>query len=305
MAALYTVLALYGLWYVASWRHKNRLGPWGYDWAAWCVQRFFFDVVASIWGVKNGCIFPFGQPGKPKAAGAIPCVISCAPHGSFAIGFFILHFRRLATDLRFMQFNCYAGAASVLFKIPILRELLLLLRCREASQKTLDALLETGKSVALNPGGLWEQVHTSHEREVIHLMPKLGFIRLAMRHGVPILPAYGFGENQLYRTSWYAELTLPLRRWISDRLRVGIPAVHGRFCSIFPFAGNHVFVVGQPVATGAPNPSPTAEQVNEVLLRWKAEMHRMFDENKHLLPPEVAAQGLTILVRPPAARATK
>lgn len=56
------------------------------------------------------------------------------------------------------------------------------------------------------------------------------------------------------------------------------------------------------MSTGAPNPSPTSAQVDEVLTRWKAEMHAMFDANKHMLPPEVAAKGLTILVKSPRAR---
>ena len=201
-------------------------------------------------------------------------------------------------DPDFKQFRCYAGGASVLFKIPLIRELILLMRAREASQRTLDKLLAAGNSVALNPGGLFEQVHTTHEQEIIHLQPKLGFIRLAMRHGVPILPGYGFGENQLYRKAFYYEATLPPRRWLAEHARVGLPAVCGRFCTIFPFPTDHAFVVGRPVLTGKPNANPTQEEVDEVLGRWKAEMQRIFEENKHHLPPEVAAKGLTILVRP-------
>ena len=189
----------------------------------------------------------------------------------------------------------------MLFKIPLLRELLLLLRVREASTSTLDALLASGRSVALNPGGLHEQVHTTHECEEMHVQPKLGFIRLAMRHGVPLLPSYGFGENQLYRSSWYAEPTLPLRQWLAANLRIGLPAVHGQMGTIFPFPTHHAFVVGQPVPTGPPNDNPTSEEVEEVFGRWKQEVQRIFDENKNkYLPPQVAARGLTI-----HARATK
>lgn len=295
MSASSVVPALYALWLAATWRDKNKVKPWGYEWMVMCVQRLWFDVVVGLWGVQSSVEFPFAE--SAEAEGAIPCVVTVSPHGAFGIGFFILHFHRLVADPRFQRFRCYAGGASVLFKVPLLRELLLLLRVREANQRTLDAILSSGHTVALNPGGLVEQVHSTHKEESIHLQPRLGFIRLAMRHGVPILPSYGFGENQLYRSAWYAEKTLPLRRWLADHWRVGLPAVWGRFGTIFPFPTHHVYVVGNPVPTGPPNSDPTAEQVDEVLGRWKAEVQRIFNEHKHNLPPEVAERGLSINVR--------
>jgi len=288
-------LAAYALWLVGTWNAKGRPAPFGYKWMVICVQRLFFDVVARCCGLKGYVEFPLAEGSIP--AGVIPCVVTSAPHGSFGIGFFLLHFHRLLTEQRFRMFRCYAGGASVLFKVPLLRELLLLLNVREATHRTLDTLISNGNSVALNPGGLYEQVHTTHEQESVILQPKLGFIRLAMKHGVPLLPAYGFGENQMYRSAFYATPTLPLRRWLADRLRIGLPAVYGRFGTIFPFPVHHGFVVGNPVPTGGPNPNPTDEQVNEVLERWKEEMHRIFDSHKHLLPPDVAARGLSISVR--------
>lgn len=262
------------------------------------VQHCWFDVVAKIFGVCGSVEFLFAD--EPLSDSAIPCVVTTSPHGAFGIGFFLLHFHRLVDDARFQKFRCYAGGASVLFMVPLLRELLLLLHVREASRRTLDALLTSGNSVALNPGGLWEQVHTTHEEEAIHLQPKLGFIRLAMRHGVPILPSYGFGENQLYRSAPGAAATLPLRRWLAEHARVGLPAVRGRFGSMFPFPTHHTFVVGRPIGVGPPNPAPTPAEIEEVLERWKVEMHRIFDEHKHLLPAEVAKRGLSISIRHPS-----
>ena len=59
---------------------------------------------------------------------------------------------------------------------------------REATQETLDRALRSGRSVGLSTGGVWEQLHTSHEQEALSLLPNLGFVRLAMRHGVPLVP---------------------------------------------------------------------------------------------------------------------
>lgn len=290
-----TVLGLYLIWLFFTRHAKQRVGQWGHRWMADCFLRNFLGCIARLSGVRSGLHFPLAE--KPdQLRKAIPCVVTVSPHGAFGVGFFICHFHRLLNDPRFQPFQVFAGGASILFYVPLLRELLLLIGVREAREGNLDNLLSSGRSVALVPGGIWEQIHTSHEEESIHLQDHLGFIRLAMRHGVPIMPCYGFGENQLYRAAWYAESTLPLRRWIAERLRIGLPAVVGRL-GIFPFPRLHLFVVGQLVQTSAPNPNPTDKEVMEVLERWKAEMQRMFNEHKHILPPEVAARGLTISVR--------
>ena len=172
----------------------------------------------------------------------------------------------------------------------------MLIGIREATPRTVDAALNSGRSVALNPGGIWEQIHTSHLQESVHLQPRLGFIRLAMRHGVPLVPCYAFGENQLYKS--YGEWSLPLRRWIADQFRVGLPLVVGRFGSPLPLPTKHTFVVGKPVPTGPPNANPTDDEVEEVLGRWKAALLELFEAHKQLLPADVAARGLTISVRP-------
>jgi len=50
-------------------------------------------------------------------------------------------------------------------------------------------------------------MQSDERREIAVFHKRLGFIRLAMRHGVPLLPAYIFGENQAYRSSATAALT--------------------------------------------------------------------------------------------------
>ncbi len=57
------------------------------------------------------------------------------------------------------DFKGRVGAASVLFKVPLLREFLLLFGVREAMRSTMDAIMSAGCSVAINPGGIYEQVY--------------------------------------------------------------------------------------------------------------------------------------------------
>ena len=48
---------------------------------------------------------------------------------------------------------------------------------------------------------------------------------MALRHGVPIVPSYAFGESQLLPTMNRGAL-LSLREWIASTFRVGLPAVY-------------------------------------------------------------------------------
>ena len=97
----------------------------------------------------------------------------------------------------------------------------------------LERLLSAGLNIGIQPGGIPEQLQVSrgptghslstfgahhtqniselhamalaqsdHRREIAVFPPNLGFIRLALRHGADLLPAYIFGENQAVTVQW-------------------------------------------------------------------------------------------------------
>ena len=61
---------------------------------------------------------------------------------------------------------------------------MLLTGTREASEEMADRLIGASNSVLVMPGGVHEMSRTQHEREVVRCPSRLGFVRLAMRHGV-------------------------------------------------------------------------------------------------------------------------
>ena len=282
------LLGLYVSWYIGSLHLKNELADFGSDDAVALIERWWLHAVMRLCGVTSEIRMPDDL--SPPS----PCVLTCAPHGVFAVGHLTYNIGRLRTEKRFRDFKALAGGASVLFYTPVVRELLLLLGAREATQETLDRALRSGRSVGLSTGGVWEQLHTSHEQESLSLLPNLGFVRLAMRHGVPLVPTYAFGENALYKTH---EVGMGWREWIALRLRVGLPLATGRLGGPFPHAAHHVYALGRPVPTGPPNADPTDAEVVAVLHRWLREMRRLFDEHKDCLPPETAARGMSITIR--------
>ena len=44
-------------------------------------------------------------------------------------------------------------------------------------------------------------------KEVLYLKKRMGFVKLALRNGVPLVPAYVFGANDTFRTSTVLQRT--------------------------------------------------------------------------------------------------
>ena len=88
--------------------------------------------------------------------------------------------------------------------VVLLYQVMLMWNCRSASSKVAAQLLQAGISITIQPGGIPEQVLTDCECEKALFPPQLGWIRLAIQHGLPLLPVYSFGENQVFQTSHWS-----------------------------------------------------------------------------------------------------
>lgn len=217
------------------------------------------------------------------------------PHGALTT----MAFMHTAIDsIMSKPLSFYCCVASVLFQVPGLREILQLVSARKVSAEVVDKLLAAGLNVGIQPGGIPEQLESDHRREIAVFPPRLGFVRAAMRYGVPLLPIYIFGENQAYDTS-------DLGRAFTKRFYAltGFPApmVFGQYGLpwVVPKSGAYVHVRwGAPVPVGPPNAAPTDAEVEAVFDKYVAELRQLFDANKHTcLPPEIAEKGLTIVKR--------
>lgn len=227
-------------------------------------------------------------------------VAAVGPHGVFPcamLGLGAFKFRADSghAEAGLVDLSARFAGASIVFMCPVIRELILLMGVRDASRATIRRLLASHHSVAIQPGGIWEMVMANSSQEALHFQRSLGFVRLAMEHGRPLLPCYSFGENQLFE-SWGGGDGL--RLWVARRLRVGLPFFKGRWglpCCLLPRPTDVTFVVGKTVPTGPPNPSPTDAEVEAVFERYVEEMCGLFVRNApRYLPPELAARGLQI-----------
>jgi hypothetical protein len=217
------------------------------------------------------------------------------PHGAFATAGICYAMAEFRLHHNMRKLDGSLCGASALFYVPIVREILLLLGVRDASKRTMRALLAAKRSIGMQPGGVWEQLHTDHKKEQCFCMRKLGFMRLAMEHGMPIVVVYAFGENQLYTTH---NVAYKLRRWVAETLYLGIPVITGRWGLLFPViphATPITIVAGQPIPVGPPNPNPSAAELKVIYDKYEQELHRIFNKyGKDALPRDVFERGLTL-----------
>ena len=101
-----------------------------------------------------------------------------------------------------------------------------------------------GDRIGLAPGGIAEMfVGQDADEEYAILNSRKGFIRLAIKHGVPVVPIYCFGGSKLL-----CQMTLPsIFERISILLRVSICIFFGKWGLPIPFRQRLLYVVGQPI----------------------------------------------------------
>jgi len=189
----------------------------------------------------------------------------------------------------------FAMVAPVLFQIPGISEALILVNGRRVNKSVVANLANKGRSLALQPGGVHEQLLSDDEQEQAVFPANLGFIRLALTHGMNILPAYMFNENQMFKKVRGFE---PVSNWLYKTTGFGLPIGTGRL-GVFGWPPRPVDIHvrwGTPIQVGPPDPAPSEERVEELLCRYTAALRSLFDAYAHeCLPPEVASKGLKII----------
>lgn len=191
----------------------------------------------------------------------------------------------------------YAMVADLLFRVPFLGDFLTINNVRSVSRSTIQGLLANGHSVAVQPGGIFEQIRWDPDREVIYFPKNLGFIYLAVERGIPLVPLYIFGENQLFGQN---AITRKLNMMMNKLTGVGTLFVSGRFGLpiLWPRPSPIYWCYGNRVEVGEPDASPSEERIHEIFRRYTKEIRRMFDAHaKEALPKEVAEKGLKIVWR--------
>ncbi|MBT3983894.1 MAG: acyltransferase family protein [Bacteriovoracaceae bacterium] len=92
----------------------------------------------------------------------------------------------------------YGLAHTTAISIPILHHLAVPLGAIRASHENAKILFENGKNVIVYPGGDMDAMRSYKERNRVIFGGRMGYIRLALNHGVPIIPVVSAGAHTTF-----------------------------------------------------------------------------------------------------------
>jgi 1-acyl-sn-glycerol-3-phosphate acyltransferase len=138
------------------------------------------------------------------------------PHGMITISK-LLHFSDIKSPLYPYWKNSRHAAHSVLFMIPIIRELGLFFHSIPVGKSYLQYYINKGYSITLYPGGAREIQYSEENlsEDYVYLKNRKGFLKLCQKNNLPIVPVYGWNEQNIftYKSHFY-----PINKFLSKLL---------------------------------------------------------------------------------------
>ncbi len=213
------------------------------------------------------------KPDQQVIVGVHPHGIHCLPLSSFT-------WLDGEWAKRFPSHKMVGLAASVIFWIPMLREVFLWSGYVDASRHVAQRALKHGGSLYVCTGGEAESLMTVQGKDIVVLNHRRGFIRLALSYGADLVPTYGFGNTDMYTTLPWAH---KLRMWLSKAYQIALPLFYGRWFTMTPYRCKVTVVSGPAIVV--PKPEVKGGQVDEELVTkyldvYKTELKKLFDTHK-------------------------
>jgi hypothetical protein len=134
----------------------------------------------------------------------------CHPHGIMGLSWFY-HLCHPFTPWPHSSKRPYLAIHSLLFKIPLLREILHANRFIDSSRESIQSYLEKGESVALFTGGAEEMIHTDEHVTNIIMKKRKGYSRIAKDARVPLVILFNTNENR-----YFPQNTFFLWKWLTQ-----------------------------------------------------------------------------------------
>ncbi|KAK1336129.1 hypothetical protein QTO34_003929 [Cnephaeus nilssonii] len=143
-----------------------------------------------------------------------------------------------------------------------------------------------GNLLGIIVGGAQEALNARPGAYKLLLRNRKGFVKLALMHGVPLVPVFSFGENELFDQvenspgSWL--------RWIQNQLQkvmgISLPLFHGRGIfqysfGLLPYRRPIATVVGKPIEVQQ-IPQPSQEEVDKLHQHYIDELCNLFEAHK-------------------------
>jgi 2-acylglycerol O-acyltransferase 2 len=123
--------------------------------------------------------------------------------------------------------------------------LLICSKIRDATKTIVDRAIQEKSRIGLSPGGIAEMfVPTTHPNEEYALLAqRKGFIRMSIKHNVPIVPIYVFGATKMFHRLSLPSIFERLSKWF----KLSLCIFYGRLGLPIPFRQKLLYVIGHPL----------------------------------------------------------
>ena len=171
--------------------------------------------------------------------------------------------------------------------IPLLRTFLVKIGGLRATRENAERVLRRGASLLVYPGGELDCLKSFWRRNRIDFHGRTGFIRHAIKYGVPILPVVNVGGHEVYITLFSSQR---LARWTGmarlTRVKtipfnIGLPwgVWATGFVPYLPLPAKFVYRMGRPIELGhEPNGPRDEAVVQRAYARITRVMQEMVDD---------------------------
>lgn len=204
-------------------------------------------------------------------------ILAFQPHG-------VVSFCSLCSWIKApIELRCIQTAvASVVLKVPILKNVMGIYGMTDASSRNVHHIFQTKKGIngclVLYVGGIAELFKTCNNEERLYLKNRKGFIKIALRQGVDVIPVYLFGN-----TCVLSVLKTGILARLSRKMQVSLTYFWGKWYLPIPRDDKLLYVRGKPL--GLPHiAEPTDKDVEHWHAKYVEEVCRLFNENKEKLP---------------------
>jgi len=220
-------------------------------------------------------------------------IFACHPHGIHCTPLALFHCKseKNPFDKRFSGIceNRISGlAASVVFRLPGVREFFLSLPYIDASRSVAEAALKANRSLFVCTGSGEESLLTKRGEDVLVLSRRKGFVRLALAYGCDIVPIFGIGNSDLFEVY---QIGLRFRMWLQRAFHISIPIFHGRYLTPLPYHVPVRVLIGEPLSV--PKPKVIGEKPDDALV--ESYLKKYIERVKDLHKEHTTGRKLTIL----------
>jgi hypothetical protein len=177
--------------------------------------------------------------------------------------------------------NVKTAVASALLHIPILKNVMGIYAMTDASGSNLRKVLKqpgAEGSVVIYIGGMAELFMSSRQEERLYLNNRKGFIKLALREGVDIVPIYLFGNTSVLSVIKNGPLAA-----MSRKLKLSFTWFWGKYNLPIPRDDKLLYVAGKPIEIPK-IAEPTQEDIDKYHKIYTDEVVRLFYTYKHEVP---------------------